>query len=666
LRDYIEPIYKSFRNVGAEERISQKEMTYILYDNFAKKSHSFIEAPTGTGKARAILIAASLWSLKNERPVAVSTATKILQDQMFNKDFPVVERHIEKTIGKSPSIAVLKGKSNYISKARYYDHIEYALGKDGDDPDVKNITDWVEETKVGDISEITLPDFVPESAVCVKNGSTDSMECFYQNAIKRASTANIIITNHHSMVSRFFEFSKEDRIQAFETLNVRDIVFDEAHEIEKIALSIFSKKLSLLEMRIAIKSLVNFSIKNNICTTLKKTDKNSFISSLMADVDEITRWMQLLANKRNGEPITIIGKDKDINSVLKMAKRVVKNSLDFADRLNASLTRKGMSNSFIKESINELNGFTEKIKSINSGMELSGNIVHLHFSDVLSYPSVILANSKYTAVLSNKWKKFDSLSFTSATITVPSVRSSDTWAFFSKGIGTAESRFFKPPKHIYKSLPSPFDFGDVKVFLPDKDIPYPKLDKGDDYAKYVDYAAAMVEDACKKDKDGGIMVLCTSYSEIEVFNARLLSGDYDLHGRYILCMTRRANRSDLRESYIQSPKKTVFLATGMFWTGADFPGNLLTSLIIPRLPFEAHNDPCAIVKKMALADKKNEFAYVTLPAAVMRFKQGVGRLVRTKDDYGKIYIADSRIYRNTQFLLVLDHIKNQKVFSIKK
>lgn len=244
MREEIDELYRLLRTAGAEERKSQKGMSYHVADTIEGEKHTYIEAPPGIGKTIALLVPAIIWSLKNNRSVAISTATKALQDQVVANDFPRVAHQARKILGRAPKLAVLKGRMNYVSKERYRDFVTFSLQKDLDDKDIADISQWMETTETGDLGEILLPEFIPQTSVCVPEKGRDE-DCFYQRAIENARDADIIVTNHHAVLSRFRESTQKlERSPAFEALNIRNIIFDEAHSVEDTALNLFTTRMS--------------------------------------------------------------------------------------------------------------------------------------------------------------------------------------------------------------------------------------------------------------------------------------------------------------------------------------------------------------------------------------------------------------------------------------
>lgn len=674
MREKIKDTYKLLKKAGAEERKSQEEMSVLVFDNLDVKGHSCIEAPTGTGKSMGYLIGAILWALKNKETIAVSTATKTLQEQLmadFDKLCPV----IEKVTGKTPKIAMLKGRNNYISKLRYRDYVLDVVGKELDDPEVGELTMWTKDTKTGDMSEIEIPEILSESSICVPDQGTVDEDCFYQRALVRARKADIIITNHHAVLGRMKGSLTEakDRISVFEDLNVRNIIFDEAHELERIALNIFIKKVSFHEIKSSIATLINFVHKKRKKLGFKSKKEAEFTKTLKDQAEEISKAMKKLKDIGEGRSLLFVGKNGDSNngesgkvdysviaSSLRSAQKCLDHTREVADKLIGISVEKNLRARVVKDVQEIINSYAKEIPAISKEYTSSGNLLYVEFSDIRRYPSIIQANNNIRGILSNKWKMFDSLLYTSATISIPSKKSEDTWAYFREGIGLSINKFFRPPRFVYTVLPSPFKYEGVTLYLPPKGGPRPSEDK--ERGEYLKYIKKVVNKAIKKDKDGGIMVLCTSYRDIRDIHKTITNGDVKLNGRKVIIQDRNTRFKETRDQFTKDPRRHLLLATGSFWTGVDFPREQLTTLIISRIPFDVVNDPANRIRRMRYKRENDKYVFATLPAAIIKFRQGIGRLIRTKEDYGNIFIADSRV-RGGQFELVLKFLKNKKEFT---
>lgn len=667
-------VFSMLYKKGAEKRAEQVEMTHLILKTVTAKGHACLEGQTGTGKSLALLIPAFIWSMTDESAVAISTGTKYLQKQLLESDFVKIADLIKKVMGKAPVIALLKGCGNYASKPRYYNYLRYALKIEAEDPKVAAITKWIESgTITGDLDEISLPDFIPQSAICVNDTKAENEDCFYQKALKQARGADVIVTNHHSVLSRFRLYTAGQlRNPLFEDLNIRTIFFDEGHLLEGVALSLFTKSVSLYEIKNSIASIARFAEINNIGRNMKKGDEK-FVDILRRGEKDIKKLMDSLQGYQKDGSITLVQTENRsshltydvIKSSFQQLKKVIVPAAEYAAKLSEAAAKKTLSAAVVTENIEQIDAYMNKMDTIMKDFNASGNLMFMKYSDVHSYPSVIQANNKLKALLSSKWMLFDSLVFTSATLSIPSSKSDATWAYFTEGIGLQQGQYFKPKKvpGAYKVFQSPFDFSNVRYYAPDSALPAPNTSDNNERNRYERYMIRMISHACEHDRKGGIMVLCTSYTDIKALANRLKSHPEALHSRELLVHKKGMSSNELREAFVRLGKKALLLATGAFWTGVDFPNEQLTGLLIPRLPFDTQDDPTLVVRKMSMAaPQKNFFSFAILPAAVMRFRQGIGRLIRTKSDYGSIYVGDSRIYRNTQFELAMAHIKNKTIF----
>ncbi len=640
------------------------KMSKIVYDTLYAGGHSCIEAATGIGKSFGYLIAALLWCLYHPREaIAISTATKGLQDQLFKKDFPKIQKYIEKLSGKTLKAAILKGKANYVSRNRYNDYIEYSLGPDlREGEDIETFEKWLASTETGDLAEIVLPDYIPSSAICVDENSQDD-DCFYQRALEKCRGANVIITNHHSVLTRLRSHKSGDhsRILTFEDLQVRNIIFDEAHLIEGIALELFTRKVSLHEIRNNISALLRFAEKKEIGLQMKfgkKNAKKNAVDLLKSDKAVLSDLSDGLRKLQNGSPVYVVNdrgdpEFKTVSDVLKKAATCLNHAADYAGRLLSLAKRKRFRARAVKDIYEILTETTQEIKRIQSG----GRELVVWYSDVRQYPSIIQPDKNTALILQDKWKLFDSLVFTSATLMLPAKLLEDGWGYFIFGIGLSKHVYFKPRKHTYVSLPMPFQYQRVTLYAPGKSAPPPSHAQKE-HKKYLAYVASMVVDGCRRDTTGGVMVLFTSYRDMEGVQQIIDGMPNSLNGRELIVQKRGLAVNQISSAFVTDSSTKVLFAVGAFWTGVDYPREQLTTLIITRLPFEVKDDPISWVRSMNLREDKRhlEYIYIAEPPALMKFRQGLGRLIRTKDDYGNIYIADARIRTKWRFQAVVDKL----------
>lgn len=682
MRELIDDVYRYLRGEGAEERASQKELSYIVYDTLGSGKYSCLEGQTGLGKSIALLIPAALFSLKTGETVAISTATKALQDQLVNKDFKRVARHIARaTAEKTPVLAVLKGRNNYIDTARYMRYIEYSMQIEPDDEGIRHITRWLRETETGDMGEIPepgLPDDMPATAICVQHGTADAdHDCFYQKALDRARNANIVVTNHHSILSRFKAYTADqESIPAFDDLGISRILFDEGHEIENIALNIFTKSVSLFEVRSALSAILSFATVHKLGKGSKGKKKEGQ-QGVEKAIAHITKVMEELKASRGDSQTKIVkqgmapksgrnGTDLYVENVLKdllNLKKSIRESVAYAQTVQAAAARKQISAGIVAEQSDYLSSIIEGIDAIKNSAHAAGTRIIVRYSDVRSYPSVIQGNSKLQALLASKWRLFNALVFISATMADPSRSAQYQFDFFANGVGLRRSQWARPELHTARIFPSPFSFADVKCYLPDTTVPAPKHDMTkQDRQEYEANVIRMIEHACQNDHEGGILVLCTSYRDVTTYSQSIINSEIDLGERKIILHQPGLRVADLKARLIERGKGGILFGVGNFWTGVDMPGKELTTIIIPKIPFSVPDDPAFMIRKLNWENDKTHFISVALPLANILLRQGIGRLIRTKTDSGSIYIGDPRVLRYPQFLASLAHIKNQITF----
>lgn len=675
LKEIIGEIYRVLRKSGSEDRPTQKLMSYDVLDTLILSAHSLLEAPTGTGKTYAYLIAALVYAIYKNETIAISTATKGLQEQLL-RDFARIQRVVESVTGKAVNAAVLKGRNNYVSRKRYHDYLLYHLAELTDDKRLQEITEWLETTTTGELDEVTLPYYLPASGICATQASNDD-KCFYELALSRCRGAKIIITNHHSIIGRFKGNKTEDkkRFISLEDLKIRKVIFDEAHEIERIASELFSDRVSLYEIRSNIKALGRFSKDKIIGDKLKIGNRNAY-DQITADAETMSAMIeQLRAYRESDERLLYVDRNGQngnkrnwlsqeiIESALRKIEKCIKNAQGYSSQLLASAHRKNVEAKSVKESHDMLAGSMDEINNVRKDLRTSSNKLVIYYSPELAYPSIILANSTTWLTLQSAWKKFDALAFTSATLCLPSKRQLRPWDYFCRGIGLPKSKLFRPQKHKYVAYAMPFSYDRVQLYVPPVDAPNPKFNGSSSERKaYIEYMRKAIQHALKNDQAGGIMILFTSYRDMLDTHKAILKTPEILCGRELI-IQKPGTHKRIEAEFRANPSEKMLLAVGTFWTGVDFPGEQLTTLMITRLPFAAKDDPINAIRELNRYDGENAYLTIYQPAAIIKFRQGIGRLIRSKNDFGNLYITDSRM-RESQFETVVDGLcKNKHVLA---
>ena len=590
---------------GYEFRASQLEMATILEEAFGKHQHAVIEAGTGTGKTLAYLIPA----IRSGRRVVISTATKSLQEQLFQKDVPFLQRHFAPNL----KAALMKGRNNFLCRQKVHQMADQRVLKGIDELDwFAQIRDWEKLTETGDRSELTfLPDDAElwhridaRSDLCTGQKCAEFQRCFITAMHQRAQDADLIIVNHH-----LFFADLAIRQDDFGSIlpEYSAVVFDEAHEIEDVASEYFGRQISSYRFEELARDTENM-------LRLLKVEAGPLRKHL-ARVRERGRSFFENFPEREGrypfEPAerkTFIDRNREAYEELSSAVKRVETEL-------SALTPK-----------------PEEVVTISRrAAEVRRELTFLLESEEKGYvywyerrgKGVFLAATPIdvSQILREKlFEQFDTVVLTSATLAV-----GGRFDFLKQRLGVEQA------KEVV--LPQEFNFREQAMLyipraLPDVRTPAFPASAADEIVRLLEIS------------EGRAFCLFTSYAQMRDIYERV-SGRVG----FPLLLQGTAPRSILLERFRSTPNAVLF-ATSSFWQGVDVPGAQLSCVIIDKLPFAVPSDPIVAARVRALQDDgRNPFAEYQVPEAVLALKQGFGRLIRSKTDRGILAILDNRIQR---------------------
>jgi len=662
-----------------EFRQEQNNMVKHIQEGLNKEEKIIVEAGTGTGKTLAYLIPSIEWALENEKKVVISTNTINLQEQLMNKDIPMVR----KIMGKKFNYVLVKGRGNYLCNRKYYNVSSGNVIKAGSLSDeqkiqIKELINWGRATETGDKSELNFEPsydiweyFKSESDTCY-NGCPHREECFFFKARDEKKNADILIANHHIFFSdlaikKEIGFNSDFSILPEYGL----VVFDEAHNIEKVARDYFSYEVSKYSFvksmnkiynskkerdnsskeKLLEESETNYKLNGHISILYKYLNKidldnkskvQKIISGKLIDEHKnlflagnnfFKRVIEIFSKGQNGSLSIRIKKGEIIESTfLKMLEKEKEDFiLEFESYLNTikrvlsliseAEDKEGKINEFINYT-NKLESFLSNFKFINT-FEDDKFIYWIEVNEKKNNSKLVATPLKIDSELSeNLYENLKQIIFTSATIAVM-----NNFKYFKNSIGLEEETYDK-------IIESPFDYDkQMKVYIPE-DISAPN-DRN-----FLEDVQRFLEKLIIKSK-GRTFVLFTSYKAL---NYVYYSIRKELEANGInLFIQGMYPRTKLVELYKKS-KFPVLLGTDSFWEGVDVKGDKLSSVVIVKLPFKVPNDPIteAIIEKYE-EQGKNSFLEYQIPESVIKFKQGIGRLIRSKEDRGVITILDNRI-----------------------
>ena len=590
---------------GYEHRPAQLEMAERVQDAFTGHHHAILEAGTGTGKTLAYLLPA----ICSGRRVVISTATKSLQEQLFQKDVPFLQKHFAPEL----KVAVMKGRANFLCRNKLNAMADQPMLKGMDELDAfRQIREWSKLTESGDRAELT---FLHDDSelwgrldarrdACTGQKCPDFNQCFVTAMHQRAKDADLIIVNHHLF---FADLAlKQDDFGSI-LPEYSAVVFDEAHEMEDVASDYFGRQLS-----------------------------NYRFEELARDADQSMRVLKL------GSP-----------SLLRRTQRIRERSREFFEAFpprdgrfpfthnerDAFLQQHREAYDALATSLKgletEFAALTQKpeelLRVARRSFELRQELTFLFESNEKNYVYWYERRNKGVFVTATPidvsrilreqlFEKFDSVVMTSATLTV-----GGRFEYIRHRLGV---------DHVKeRALPAEFDYGKQALLylprtMPDiRNAAYPSA-AADEIVRLLELS------------QGRAFCLFTSYSQMNDLFERVRS-----RVSFPLLLQGTAPRSALLERFKNTPGAVLF-ATASFWQGVDVPGEQLSCVIVDRLPFAVPSDPIVAARVRSLEeDGRNAFSEFQVPQAVLALKQGFGRLIRSKTDRGVLALLDNRIRR---------------------
>lgn len=596
---------------GFWPRIQQTRMAQAVTETLASGGRLVVEAGTGTGKTFAYLVPALL----SGRKVIISTGTKNLQDQLYHRDLPTVRS----ALGAPAGMALLKGRQNYLCLQRMevaaHDPAMSRAGMKA----LAATRDWAEQTRTGDIAELgALPEqtgirarITSTADNCLGTQCPRFSECFVVKARRQAQQADIVIVNHHLLLA-----DMALREEGFgEILPGADaVILDEAHQLPDTASSFFGFNLSTRQ----IHQLIRDTRAENEPFHGETPELDQRLDALEAAVSQLDHamgaqryrasWSEWYAQSRHARGLIALSGALDELSELLKALSERSRGLDQCRQRTVIIQAR-------------LNSLSEEVDDIADVGEGAGEEPRIRWVEnfrqgfALHLTPLRIADTFRRALDSHgaAWI------FTSATLSV-----GGRFTHFTSRLGLDEGI-------RALALDSPFDFKHNALLYTPPGLPQPNAPQ---YTRDLVRRILPLLQAA----GGGAFVLFTSYRALNEA-AELLDRDCDLP----LFVQGEADRNELLERF-RAAGNGVLLGTSSFWEGVDVRGRALRLVIIDRLPFSSPGDPVLRARLDAMRTRGMEpFMEYQLPQAVVALKQGVGRLIRDRDDRGVLVICDPRL-----------------------
>ncbi|HSR06737.1 MAG TPA: ATP-dependent DNA helicase [Bryobacteraceae bacterium] len=599
-----------------EYRAGQLAMAEAAESALAEKKHLIVEAGTGTGKTLAYLVPAIL----SGKRVVISTGTKNLQEQLFFKDIPFLERHL------GPLRACyMKGRGNYACRQKIYDaEKEPILDGLEEVADFRIIREWEKTTETGDRNEIkTLPEastawakIDARSELCSGQKCPQFERCFITAMHQRAQASDIIIVNHHLF---FADLAVKGGPMGEAGGIIPDygaVIFDEAHDIEDVAGQYFGTSVSTYQFEELTRDVAGLAHRKNfgsqeldrILITLGERAAQFF--GLFGATEGRTGF-------RSHEAFLIQHEEKyrDILAALEIV------------ALQLELLRAAP-----EEAIPLVNRAREISRRLTFWME-SGNKAYVYWIERRGRGTFLQATPIDVSQLLDE-KLFDAIDtaiLTSATLAV-----AGEFEFTKQRLGLRNARTLVVESH--------FDYNQQALLYVPQELPDPRS------PAFTSAAAREVIEILMHSR-GRAFVLFTSYQQM-----RLIYDKVSLEVPFETLMQGTGPRSALLEEF-RATRNCVLFATSSFWQGVDVPGEQLSCVIIDKLPFAVPSDPVVEARIAAIRNEGGDpFSGYQVPQAAIALKQGFGRLIRSRTDRGVLALLDNRITKTRYGQIFFDSL----------
>ncbi|MEP9410924.1 MAG: DEAD/DEAH box helicase family protein [Candidatus Brocadia sp.] len=667
-----------------EYRKQQVEMLKSVVDAFNEDKIAVIEAGTGTGKSLAYLVPAVFWSIKNQERVVVSTHTINLQEQLIEKDIPI----LRKCCGLDFKSVLVKGRNNYLCLRKVCNLRSDGgtLIEDKDRQQLNDLLEWATKTRDGSKADLN---FVPQEDVweaiqseadqCTRLKCQFYDECFFYIARRNAASADVLVVNHYLLMADLIVRKETKGYDAVAILPpFKKIIIDEAHHLEDVATANMSCTVSKLRITKLLGRLVNLKdsrkgllqyLKNKLKEVSSIHDK-----SISIEITDKINTEILEERQRLYDTVQAVFEDisRGVSEYIKSKNfhREDSKEGEIKLRITASLISTDLWQDVIETRLKGLSMDIHKFVSVLTALldefgelsKKSQDILSPVLIDIISCKTrlKLVASDLASFVTDNeqvcKWMEikryaggfvirlcgaplsvsdnlkeclydnFTTIILTSATLTI-----SKTFKFFKDNIGLHQIPEGRLSELI---LDSPFDYKRQSIIGIPTDISEP--DKPGFVATLEENILRTIEIS-----EGRALILFTSYSLLDSLYQKLEPQITRLG--YTCLKQGMDNRHNLLETF-KEDKTSVLFATDSFWEGIDVKGDALECVILTRLPFKVPTQPIIEARAEAIERAGGDAFYdYSLPMAVIKFKQGFGRLIRSRNDRGAVIIFDRRV-----------------------
>lgn len=675
-------------------RDSQLDLSKLILEVINDDKIAFIEAPTGIGKSLAYLIPILLYALENKVKIVISTYTKNLQNQLIKKDIPSALKIIKKDL----KFEVAYGRQNYLCLLAY-SHLKNDFNNFlfiSFDSEILDLLDeWVKKTNNGlllelssDIDKALINEIKSNSSTCLKGKCKYYDKCFFYNAKRRLNASDIIVTNHHLLLS--YELSDEIS-DFFPPYN--SIIFDEGHNLVDVIEDLSTISFSTLEIQKKLSRFINAknsgilqSLENLLSNKIQDDKIIKTISFLKLEIQNILNIIIKIQNQDVYELMEfaknekIYGKNKILINLTELAKIKIDKLNYIQDLFDEFFNKISVMTSYFNELYEYLNKIMSETKLIKEITDESSflffissikSIIHFltevnHFNEEFKDLSSSNKNQNYIKVLwleiinnsitFNFYDEEKSLNFNN----IVEIKSNSS-IFISATLASENSfNYIKEQLNITsitdkrlveKIYPPIFAFNENSCLYIIKGVDPSNKERYKSVAKQL---ITKILDSC----NAKTMILTTSYDDIKDFSENIKEANNE---KDLFIHNENFNSNLLIEEFKKN-KNGVLIANMGFWEGIDLPGKHLEILIISKLPFKVPDTPILKAKTDKLDSMGiNSFYKLSLPYAIIKLKQGFGRLIRSESEKGICILLDDRVISKNYGKLILNSLPNPKI-----
>ncbi|MBM7623468.1 helicase C-terminal domain-containing protein [Sporohalobacter salinus] len=659
-----------------EYRRQQQIMAEVVTKAFNRRTHLLVEAGTGTGKSLAYLIPSIYWAVENGQRVVVSTNTINLQEQLIKKDIPL----LQKVLDLDFKAVLVKGRRNYVCLRKLYNLQEIAdqVLENEERKSYLQLLDWVNDAQTGCRSELVFQPqsslwnrVASESDTCLRTNCPHYSQCFFARARAKSINADILVVNHHLLFADIAVRKEEGMDLEVAVLpRYNHIICDEAHNIEEVATSYLGQKISQqqlvrylnnLHSRQSKKGIQGFlmEVRFKINQARDQIDKDTRLD-LQRLIDNVLQPLVLKVTDRTNSFFDVLEKFKKKVQAEEIKENKLRLTEEIREKEDWETVREEADNLLL--SLNQLNkkldelrleidllsdvdiddyegllvDITARVDRAKAVARVIDTVINETDDDTVDWIEVFKNSKEETNCklnsapikIAEEFKdnlllEMDSIIFTSATLTV-----NKSFDYIRDRLGLEEDLVAE------LRTGDPFDYSQQALLGIPTDLPEPYDDNFLSQALNILKELLIVNQGCS-------LVLFTSYGMLNQFYYKLK----DQLNETKLSLYRQGEKSRhlLVKDFKQDLSPVIF-GTASFWEGIDIPGDQLSSVIIVKLPFQVPTDPVIEAKVEEIeAQGKNAFYNYMLPRAVIKFKQGFGRLIRSQSDTGSVILLDKRI-----------------------